>query len=467
MKPENLAAGAAAIATIELLGVLVFVRLAGGSRHPLPAVLGTSFALGLGATAALLFFASLAGLTPEPWFVLPILGLLIADRFIRRPTLGAHGALAARAASAAPERERARQVGLGLLVVVVLALAAAVALLEPVAEWDVIAIWGLKARVLLSYPLSDPTLFLDPTLGYSHLDYPLLWPFALAWVWAWCGEVDLVAVKLLGPATLLAIALALYGLLRPHVGRVPALAAVAAVVSVPMLFAQATRLLADLPLSLFLLVGIAFLDRGLTESEPGALRIAAASGAGLVWCKNEGIALLLALSAVALVAASCSGAERRRKHSTVRPFVFVVLAWLLAAPWLLFRLTLPRGHSSGAGFSVELFWEQRERLLQLVIAVPAYVLAYSDWHLFWPLLAGVLLFRLAAGKKFANWRLFAAIHAPWLAYVFVIVANRFALPELLDTAFDRLLVHFIPAEGLLLGLALGASHADRPRAPDG
>src|SRR5262249_37475285 len=68
------------------------------------------------------------------------------------------------------------------------------------------AIWALKAKILLHEPASSSSYFSDLSRAYSHLDYPLLWPLAIAWAWTAVGEADLTAVKVLAPALLLAFA---------------------------------------------------------------------------------------------------------------------------------------------------------------------------------------------------------------------------------------------------------------------
>jgi hypothetical protein len=105
------------------------------------------------------------------------------------------------------------EVVLIVFIVGVCVVVGAVSLLEPLVEWDVIAIWALKGKVLLHESVNGSAYFHDVSKAYSHLDYPLLWPLAMSWVWCWAGEPNLEVVKALAPALLCALAALFYGLL--------------------------------------------------------------------------------------------------------------------------------------------------------------------------------------------------------------------------------------------------------------
>jgi len=448
----GLLAAAAALLTVEALGALAFAGLAGPRRFPLALRLGASFALGLLVLALGLFFAALAGIRPQSWLALPLAALLAPFAALRARATPVPSALPA----APPEpRWSALDLALAAGIALFLAWALAGALLEPLAEWDVLAIWGLKARALLAEPLRIAPQLHAPELAYSHFDYPLLWPLAMSWIWAWCGEIDLTAVKLLGPAVLAAIAAALYGLVRERASRTVALLASFVACSLPMLVAQSVRLLADLPLGLFFLLTLGFLARARASDDPGALRLAAAAGGGLAWCKNEGLALLFAAAlCLALPGLTPPRAARPRWLAARR---FAAAAGLLAAPWLLFRLGLDSDYGSGGGFSLRLAVAQASRLVDLVSAAPRYLLAYDDWLFFWPVVALALL---VAGRRDSGLRwLAAAVQAPLALYAIALVGNRWQLGDLLENVFSRLLVHFAPAECLLLALAVARSQA--------
>ncbi|MBW2420894.1 MAG: hypothetical protein JRH19_20305, partial [Deltaproteobacteria bacterium] len=50
---------------------------------------------------------------------------------------------------------------LGAIVVVMLFVVGTVCLLEPLVEWDVLAIWAFKAKILLAEPASETSYFHD------------------------------------------------------------------------------------------------------------------------------------------------------------------------------------------------------------------------------------------------------------------------------------------------------------------
>ena len=91
---------------------------------------------------------------------------------------------------------------LAVFVIGIFLAAGGVTLLEPLVEWDVLGIWALKAKVLLHGPVIASDYFRGLSKAYSHLDYPLLWPLTIAWVWSWTGQTDLLAVKVVAVALL-------------------------------------------------------------------------------------------------------------------------------------------------------------------------------------------------------------------------------------------------------------------------
>ena len=187
-------------------------------------------------------------------------------------------------------------------------LVGSVSLLEPLVEWDVIAIWAFKAKVLLYAPASASSYFHAASKAYSHLDYPLLWPFAMTWLWSWVGTADLQAVKPLGPALLCAMAAGFYGLLRRSIDRPRSLLFGALVLGLPMVLSQTARLMTDAPLSFFVAVSFMCSYLWLKTGHRDDLRLAGFFTAGMLFTKSEGTGfflILLAGLAVGLVTQGC------------------------------------------------------------------------------------------------------------------------------------------------------------------
>ena len=484
----TLLAAGAALLTVEVVGILALILLLDGRARRAALVAGAGFLCGLALLALGLLVASLVGVTPRIGHGLALalaLGVATtARRRARRRRAG--GALGSRARGATPMANspgpaarttpvppalaavspvsaggsafadaaafgsRGRALFERLLALSLAALVAtvtAVALAEPLAEWDVLAVAALKAKVLLAEPLLTTSFFHDLSRAYSHLDYPLLWPLAIAWIWRWCGGPELLAVKLLGPATLLATLAALYGLVRARASRTTALVFSTLLAGLPMVQAQAARLLVDLPVGAFTLLVLAGLYLWWAERDAAALRLAGLGGAGLLTAKAEGLAIF-ALAAVAMAVAIRADRAPRAWRALAW---FPGLSLLLAAPWLVLRLGLPNVHNnSGAELTPERFLAQIDRLPRLPLDAPRYFLSFADWLLFWPLALGLLALCWPAWRRGARLGLVLAMHAPLAVYALVFVVSPRPLPELFDTGLSRLLVHLVPSEVFLL-----------------
>lgn len=427
------------------------------AARPWPAALvwGAAFGVGLAAWTTLLFVASLLGAVPRPWFAALALPFVLA---LGGRRLGAGGASAALPPGATALRWTPADFALAAAAILLWLSATAQALVEPVAEWDVLAIWGLKGRILAAESVAASPYFHDLTRAYSHLDYPLGWPFALSWIWSFTGADDLLAVKWLAPATLAALLAALAGALAARIGRRPALAATAAVAAIPMLAANGARLLADTPLALHLLL-FALALAGARAGDRRALRLAAWSFTGLVTTKNEGLLLALVFAAAWAVAGRRREAEDRpvphaRKLVDLAPALGAIL-------WLLFRATLPRVHAnSGEILSAAALGRAWDHFGETLRGGLGYLANPTDWLLFWPLVAAALL---AGARQIVRRRELAAtalaLATAALAYAVVLAGHDFGVATILEQAGSRLALQLAPAAAWLAAAAAFANEA--------
>src|SRR5205085_7016051 len=215
-----------AVLLVWAIGAAVFTLSCSDPRRwVLAAKLGLSFGVGLATLTLTLFLASLCGVKPSPWLGLSELIALWAIVFAaKRKQLFEWLTQSDRVHHVAePFWIRMVEVALVIFVIGIVSVVAAVTILEPIVEWDVMGIWALKAKVLLHEPVLASGYFRDLSKAYSHLDYPLLWPMAMAWIWSWNGESDLASVKVLGIALLASFLMSFFGLLRRRQPRVVAL----------------------------------------------------------------------------------------------------------------------------------------------------------------------------------------------------------------------------------------------------
>ncbi len=232
------------------------------------------------------------------------------------------------------------------------------ATLAPLWEWDFWAIWGLKARVFLDAGGIDWRFLGSPLNTFAHVDYPQLVSFNFDLVALIGGEWSDRWLGLLFVAWSLAIVLIVRAL--------------AARETTPFLGALITFGLSGLAVSRYVglaegaliafgSAGVLFVRSALDDDDPASWRHGALMLGFAANCKNEGLALLAAVT-MALVAESWwRGLVRARSEGdSGKPIrrVFTTLlrlapAYILAIPWLLLRAThaLPTDIAGGSAAS--------------------------------------------------------------------------------------------------------------------
>lgn len=440
-----------AVAVVELIGAAVFtLLLAEPERWGLPGKLGLSFGLGLVGLTVSLFLASLGGVKPAWWLgVLVMLALWAAALGFRRGGIAAWRPEKSARQSPPPKGwEKILEWTLLAYIVGICAVVSAVSLLEPLAEWDVLAIWAMKAKVLLHEPASLSGYFTDVSKAYSHLDYPLLWPMAMAWVWTWTAQPDLLAVKALAPALLCSMVALFFALLRRQHSRTHALVFTALLAGVPMLLSQTARLMSDAPLALFVMGAFICCYLWLESGHPDDLRLAGVLAAGMLFTKNEGVglwAILVLIAAIAIVV------ERKRK------LFAPAVVWLAAAPlsltavWFVFRLGIPKLHEDyGGRIDPVYFLTNASRVPEVLSGSLGFFGQWNDWLLLWPLVGLGLAVAPMNGLRRPGIYLFLAATLPLLMYGYVYVVSPWDLKELMETTANRLLLQVAPLWVFLL-----------------
>jgi len=410
-------------------------------RWTLPAKIGLSFGFGLVILTITLFILSLCGVKPTPWLGLAeaicLLGIVIATRRDSlRDWLPQEGDREAR------KRLRIWEGTLFAFVIAIFFVVSAASSLEPIVEWDVIAIWALKAKVLLHEPMNNSPYFSDVSRAYSHLDYPLLWPFAMAWVWTCIGDTDLVKVKLLAPALLASLFLLFFGLLRRKQGRAHALFFTAVLAGTPMLLTQASRMMTDVPLAFFTLGAFVCSYLWLESKHPDDLRIAAIFAVGMLFTKNEGIGLWFILGIIVVIAIA---AERGIKFLLPAGIWLGVAPVLVTLPWFIFRFGIPKVHEDyGSKINPVYFLNNIARVREVLGSSLSFFLNWDDWLIFWPLTLLLLILTPTHSLRRPLVFLFLGAALPVLMYGYIYVVAPWNLGELMDVTANRLLLQIAP-----------------------
>lgn len=356
-----------------------------------------------------------------------------------------------------PAEERIR--GLAALCV---ALAAAAALLfsvgalsEPMWSNDFLAIWGFKGKTIALAGALPARLFHDPMTGWSHPEYPLFVPLALAASSAAIGSWNDQALALLYPLFQAVLLAALYGATKRRSG--PEAAGLAALLAASFFgfFRAFGAGMADIPLAAFLvLFAGAMVDFVESPSRPAGARLALSAFLCAATKQEGSLFVLLACAWGALFAL-------RRHRARAIP-----LLSLTAVPVLLHQLVLTaaRGRIADRDYDWTLL-RASSALAPRAAAVAASVLRDSLLPAVIPMiaLAGFLVFARPAGGA----RTFALLAPPLAAqlavYAAVCAFSAFDprwqaqfLPRLAATLFPVLLLAAGPRLAFVCGRADGS-----------
>jgi hypothetical protein len=274
------------------VGLLPALRLA-GSRRELVTKAPLGYAVGLATTGIVAATLALVGVGVGP-IALPLMAVASL----------AYGLRAVRGPSSPARRWQLRDVApLAVLAVVGVYLAAmsrAFAVI-PIVASDGWAIWGTRARALYELGTANAAPFTSS--AYPALQHPLWLPAIEAVDARFMGRYDvaLVDLQLLGLA--IAFAGGAWVLLRDHAPPLLLAASLLAIVTTPMYYNQLQSNFADVPVAMFVALGVASLAAWLRSPEPGLLAAGALFlGAGAL-TKNEGE--LFALTAYVAAGAVC------------------------------------------------------------------------------------------------------------------------------------------------------------------
>ncbi len=197
-------------------------------------------------------------------------------------------------------------------------------LTEPMWSNDFLAIWGLKGKIIFVSLGVPRRLFTDPSLGFSHPEYPLGLPLLYAALSFLLGRWDDHAMALLFPFLQVATLLALFGWLRRRGAALAlALCAVALLALFEPLYSAFSAGMADVPYSFAaLLFGTACADT-LDRTDTLAVRRLALASFLAISTKNEG--LILAAAGVLL----CLLAFRKARSASPRALAAITAPAIL------------------------------------------------------------------------------------------------------------------------------------------
>ena len=282
-------------------------------------------------------------------------------------------------------------------------------IVEPMWANDYLAVWGFKAKTIFLSSSVPARLFHDPATAFSHPEYPLLLPLALASLSALAGAWNDHALALLFPAIEAALLLALFGFLRRR-GRALGGAVAALLASLLFFLFQGFEAgMADIPLAFAaVLVALSATDFFDPRAAGAAGRAAIAS---FLCCgfKQEGT-LFVILVAAAVAVRSARGIRRAR--------FLPVAALLLPAAFNGAILLLLRGSLADRDYDLGFLGLAKLPLLPSRFAAAGSVLLRSHGLFLAVPAAALFVFWIATPRSRLDW-LVPVVAAQVLAYVAV------------------------------------------------
>jgi hypothetical protein len=262
-----------------------------------------SFGFGLGIFSVVFFLARVSGVTNLIALDLVMFALLLASFFSLRTR-------AKTTATIPPAKfDGPNWLHRTLAAAFAIALCAAIysAVLRSLAHphgdgWDAFAIWNLHARFLFRAGADWRDGF-SSLIPWSHPDYPLLLPAAIAHFWTYPGNDAPAVPAVIGLVFTFATVALLFSSLSILRGSVPAMLGATTLLATPSFIALGSWQYADIPLSFFFLATIVLLrlyddprdNRLSAQHSPGFLALAGLAAGFAAWTKNEGILFLGAI----------------------------------------------------------------------------------------------------------------------------------------------------------------------------
>jgi hypothetical protein len=476
---------------------LICLVLRPGQRHWLE-LLGLSFAGGSAVVSMLLFAVSLCGAPPSRMILTGIAGLAAILLYLTRRQ---HGLVSPSVPSPRHKLDAMSVLGFISAGLLLLALfrASTKADAPVLNEVDSIAIWLLKAKWVALKPLLPiPPEFLNPTLSYSHQDYPLGFPLLAAGLFAMVGRFDDRLIHFILVPIALALAATMYTAVRRLHRRALAVILTAVFIAAPSMTQDLGSPVAESLLILMYTAALTMLLQWMETRERGDLLLAGLLAAGTACVKNEGLALLPVFGFVALLwsfiqrpqtpilihdpddggFSSFSGRSvealfRRNKGAPAgrllteddqttswapikTGFSASVISVLTLTPWLIYRIYLPRTHEDYGGkmLNPQMIAHNLSRLFYILPHFFGSMFDAGRVGLLWYLLAIVVVLCPGAFKRGPVLLLWFMLLAQLSLYLMTFVVTPWEIQALLPLISPRLLTQASPLAAILIAVHL-------------
>ena len=325
-------------------------------------------------------------------------------------------------------------------------------LLTPMVDWDGIATWGLKAKILYFGTLQDSgDYFHNAEYRCTNQAYPLLCPLLYAWVCTVLGRWDDLRMFIINPIHFTAFIGLVYFTLRKLTSRRSALVVTAIAVSLPSTMHYVECAQSDVPLMLLSGAATFCLVDWMRHRRVESVLLAGILMGGAMFAKEEGRGMFAAqMCAIAL--AAWFGADRKRSLRDVA--IFFGIGCVLILPWSLFHRTIPPWYQyfNPLGFHT-LRWSQIGGWCKTVWDNATHFYngaGLPKWNFLWPILAVLVL--LSRSPRRSPWNyilLISILHAMAISVVWLCSTIEFT-PGNNEFAYERNTLILLPPLWIVL-----------------
>ncbi len=334
------------------------------------------------------------------------------------------------------------------------------AMLKPVEDYDDVAIWSLKGKILFISQLLPQEFFYTIKTKFhgTHIDYPLLLPFSEVWFYTFMNNFNDYLVKVLFPMNFFAFLLVYYALLKQAIGsRALSLAFTFMLISVGIFNKYATVGYADMQMAIY--SSVAFMSFYILTRKRNFsyFIISILSSAFALWTKNEGAVCLVATMILTFIFLFKEIKQNKSfsNHSLGMIIALAVLS-LVFMFWLTFkqRLGLQNDIMNAGNFKVFNVRVLTGKLLPILYAYQEIIFGIKYWNFIW---VG-LIYTLIRGFKniFSNEYIYISL--PLLmtmaAYTLIFIISPHDIKWQLGTSADRLALHILPVAVFYIALSV-------------
>ena len=312
----------------------------------------------------------------------------------------------------------------------------------PISNWDAIAIWSLKAKILFNETIKHSNYFFEPSKSFSHLDYPLLVPFVQVYLYSILGYIDDRLVKIIFPIFFVCILLTLYFAQRRYFSRIHSLVFASFLSTLIPFIIETSSGYADVPLTLFYFLSVVYLYVWIKEGKLKYILLAALFSSFMVFTKNEGLGLLVINILVLLIFNIFNYKNERIKQS----LIYVLISVLLILPWMIFRQRISiLTENYLAHFNILGIINNLDRVNIVFVRFIQEFINVSKWNIMWILLVITIFINIKnIFKNTAIFLLLFIICHLSLYYFIYIITPWENVSALIDSSLERLLIHVAP-----------------------